>query len=515
MKAFKSLLVLFVVLFSTSLINAQVGIGTTTPQGALDITSANDGLLIPRVALTNTTTVTVTTPVASEIVYNTAAINDVTPGFYYLLTAAGPWVRFGGTGWLTNGNTDIINGTSFMGTINDVDVPFRRFNTPAGRLALNSTSFGVGALASTTVGDNVAIGNNALNLNTGNQNVAIGIRALQNNTNGGANVGIGYEAMINNNANNNIGIGYHALRANVSSSNNTVIGFQALSNLNNAAASLNVAVGFQAMQNGNSAMVRNSFFGAEAGRNNTGNFNTGLGRGALGRGTSSGQNNTGVGHLALEDVSNGNENTAVGSESLWRVTSGRENTGLGYRAGGTLTTGTQNTFLGYQAASAVAIGSNNIAIGYQAQVAIAADSHQIKIGDGRILLAQTQIGWTLSSDKRLKSDIKNSSLGLDFIKTLRPVSYTRLNDKNHKTEYGFIAQELEEALVNVGDSNNGIIVKDDAGIYGVRYNDFIPMTIKAVQEQQILIEKLQKDNDELKATNAAILKRLDALEKRQ
>jgi len=35
-------------------VQAQVGIGTTTPQGALDITSTTDGLLIPRVSLGGT-----------------------------------------------------------------------------------------------------------------------------------------------------------------------------------------------------------------------------------------------------------------------------------------------------------------------------------------------------------------------------------------------------------------------------------------------------------------------------
>ncbi|MBK7175261.1 MAG: tail fiber domain-containing protein [Bacteroidales bacterium] len=39
-----------------------------------------------------------------------------------------------------------------------------------------------------------------------------------------------------------------------------------------------------------------------------------------------------------------------------------------------------------------------------------------------------------------------SDLGLEFINKLNPVSYTRLNDEKQKTEYGFIAQELEETL---------------------------------------------------------------------
>ena len=104
-------------------------------------------------------------------------------------------------------------------------------------------------------------------------------------------------------------------------------------------------------------------------------------------------------------------------------------------------------------------------------------------------------------------------MGLDFIKTLRPVSYFRKNDIFKKTEYGFIAQEVETALLIVGDKNNGIVNKDDNGMYGLRYNDFISISIKAIQEQQQLIEKLENSNELLQKTNEAILKRLEALEK--
>jgi hypothetical protein len=103
-----------------------------------------------------------------------------------------------------------------------------------------------------------------------------------------------------------------------------------------------------------------------------------------------------------------------------------------------------------------------------------------------------QVAWTITSDKRWKSDIQSSELGLNFISKLRPVQYYRNNDERQKTEYGFIAQELEEALNNAGATNNGIISKDDAGMYGVRYNDLMAPMVKAIQEQQELIEEQQE-----------------------
>ena len=66
--------------------NAQVGIGTPTPatSSQLDIVAKDKGVLIPRVGLTNTTTFfTGGTQVESLLVYNTAKVGDVIPGFYY------------------------------------------------------------------------------------------------------------------------------------------------------------------------------------------------------------------------------------------------------------------------------------------------------------------------------------------------------------------------------------------------------------------------------------------------
>jgi hypothetical protein len=521
-------------LFSLSL-NAQVGIGTTDPEAALDIVSTNDGLLIPRVALTDLTTPIVTTPTESELVFNITSNGIVEPGYYYLRDIAGilTWVRFGGTGWLLGGN-DSITISDFIGSINDADVAFRRFNAAAGKIGRTSTSFGLGALANNIGNDNTAVGTNALSTNsTGIQNVGIGFNALTGN-NGSANIGVGwnagaangsgnnniamgFEAMLSNRASNNIAIGFQAMRANQVSPNNIAIGFQAMSQLNNAASQNNLAVGFQTMQNSTGNISGSSFFGAGAGRNNRGDFCTGLGMNALGSnngGPSSGVFNTAIGYQSLSFNTSGQQNTAVGVDALYRNTSGSFNTGIGYRSGEALVSGASNTMLGYQAGNNITLGSNNTAIGFQAQVASASDSNQIRIGNAAITLATTQIAWTNTSDRRWKDNIKDSDLGLDFIKTLRPVSYIRKNDEKKRTEYGFIAQELEQAFINADDPNNGIISIDDLGMYGVRYNDFIPMTVKAVQEQQEQIETLQQQNAELLKTNAAILKRLEELEKK-
>ncbi|KRD09030.1 hypothetical protein ASE21_14360 [Flavobacterium sp. Root901] len=94
-KLLEKILLICLVLYVSTVGYAQVGIGTLSPASTaqLDITSANKGLLVPRLALTATTN---QSPVSGQIlnsllVYNTAGVNDVTPGFYYWQT--NKWVR--------------------------------------------------------------------------------------------------------------------------------------------------------------------------------------------------------------------------------------------------------------------------------------------------------------------------------------------------------------------------------------------------------------------------------------
>lgn len=126
--------ILYSLLLLTSLGTfAQVGIGTTTPSGALDVTSTTDGMLIPRVSLTATNITTVTTPTVSELVYNTnttGGANGVSPGFYYWDGTL--WVRLLNTqttDWSITGNANTVMGTNFLGTTNAQGVDFRTNNT--------------------------------------------------------------------------------------------------------------------------------------------------------------------------------------------------------------------------------------------------------------------------------------------------------------------------------------------------------------------------------------------------
>lgn len=108
---------------------AQVGVGTTAPVGALDVTSNTGGLVPPRVLLNDINDATTVTnpqtglaPVAGTFVWNTGpngtTPNNVAAGLYYW--DGSRWVAFagspGGFDWALKGNSGTNNGTDFLGT---------------------------------------------------------------------------------------------------------------------------------------------------------------------------------------------------------------------------------------------------------------------------------------------------------------------------------------------------------------------------------------------------------------
>jgi hypothetical protein len=168
----------------------------------------------------------------------------------------------------------------------------------------------------------------------------------------------------------------------------------------------------------------------------------------------------------------GSGNCAVGVDALLLNTYGNNNVAIGYSAGFFIS------------------GSNNIAIGYDAQVPTASANNQVRLGNTAITSADIQVPWTSGSDRRYKDNITPLGLGLGFISKLNPVSYVRKNDEKARTEYGLIAQEVEQVLKELGIENHGMLTISDDGMYGLRYNDLLAPMIKAIQEL-----KEQKDTE--------------------
>ncbi len=96
-------IVLFVLLFSASAIQAQVGIGTTNPNAssALDISSTTKGLLTPR--MTTTQRNAIVAPAESLLVFDTTV-----DAFYFYDTTTNAWVKLANEGTIKRNNYKLV-----------------------------------------------------------------------------------------------------------------------------------------------------------------------------------------------------------------------------------------------------------------------------------------------------------------------------------------------------------------------------------------------------------------------
>ncbi|MGQ9862857.1 MAG: tail fiber domain-containing protein [Bacteroidia bacterium] len=456
----------------------NVGIGTTTPNASakLDVSSNNQGVLLPRVALTGTNdATTIPSPATSLLVYNTGTGGLTPAGYYYNAgTPTAPnWVKLLITGspsdaWLTTGNAGTVDGTHFIGTTNNVPLNFRVNNQKAGRIS-SSASEG---------------------------NTFFGYQAGNSNTTGSANT-----------AN-----GYLALSSNTTGTNNTANGFRALfKNINGSA---NTA-------NGSSALYNNT----------TGSGNTANGQSALYNNTT-GTYNTANGYWALLNNTTGYFNVANGYQALYYNTTGSENTANGYQSGyGALGVNfNQCTFIG--AYSYPTVNRTNVTmLGYGIMDAQCTGNNQVLLGNTAVGQIRAQVSAiTTYSDARFKTNIQENVKGLDFIMKLKPVTYNQdptilhkiwgtpdslVNKIDHsdikkKRFIGFLAQDVEKAAKESGFDFPGIDVpRNEKEVYSLRYVDFIMPMVKAIQELNEKNEELQKENIQLQKENAQLKAELE------
>jgi Chaperone of endosialidase len=111
-----------------------------------------------------------------------------------------------------------------------------------------------------------------------------------------------------------------------------------------------------------------------------------------------------------------------------------------------------------------------------------------------------------TSDARIKTNIVDATPKLNDLMKVRVVNYNRTDQDNAPKELGVIAQELEQIFPTmvfeqeVKDANNNVLCPDRKN---VKYSIFVPMLIKAIQEQQTLITTLQNQVAALQAAEVA------------
>ncbi len=409
------------------------------------------------------------------------------------------------------------NTTGYQNTANGYQALY--FNTSG----YGNTANGNAALTYNTTGyKNTANGYQALyNNSTGIENTANGYQALYSNTSGSGNTANGNAALIYNiTGNRNTANGYGTLFSNTYGSGNTANGYQAL--VLNTTGIENTTNGHQSLYN-NTTGYYNTANGSMALYSNTlGNNNTANGLKALYSNTT-GIYNAANGSVALYYNTTGNYNIANGVRALYYNTTGTSNTANGYEALLSNTTGNSNTATGQWALYKNSTGNANTALGHSADVssgalsnataigyyAIVNASNKVRIGNTSVTSIGGQVGWTNFSDGRIKNNIKENVPGLAFINLLKPVTYNfnlakeyklmgqkdsiqweGRNDIEQISFTGFVAQDVETAAKKINYDFSGI---DKTGkIMGLRYSEFVVPLVKAVQEQQAIIEALKK-----------------------
>jgi len=250
-----------------------------------------------------------------------------------------------------------------------------------------------------------------------------------------------------------------------------------------------------------------------------GQYNIAMGIGALYSNTL-GYCNTASGYQALFENETGDYNTASGYQALHSNTSGVNNTASGFKALYNNTTGDYNTALGRGADVSTGNLWNATAIGYNANVNA---NNKVVIGNTDVTIIGGYANWSNLSDGRFKRELREDIKGLDFITRLKPVSYkmdlAALNahlgvDRKMEEagiEYisnsnqgdivysGFIGQEVEAAAREVGYDFSGVVPpQNEKDHYSLRYAEFVVPLVKAVQEQQKMIEQLENEITALK-----------------
>src|SRR5215831_5566380 len=357
------------------------------------------------------------------------------------------------TGMMSLPDTAATSGNPIAGVLYLGGNPFLHNYTPPGSCSYCLSTF---------------LGSNAGNFSmTGYYDTALGPYALESNTSGVSNTAVGYASLLlNTQGSANTAVGTSSLFYNSTAGSNTAVGWGALY--------------AQSYDNGNTVWD---------------SFNTAIGLQALTlnspTSTSTGIQNTSVGANSLASNSTGFQNTAVGDEA-----GNRAGSGIASYGGGTVTyvanvTGSYNTFIGRGTGTTASNLFNCTAVGIDAYCD---GNNQVRLGNPYVTSIGGEVGWSALSDARTKKDTREISLGLDFVLRLRPVEY-ELKRGNGRTDMGFVAQDIEALL---GESYNVLTVGDDSDrTLSLRYTDLIAPLVKAVQEQNHIIQELRARVEEL------------------
>jgi trimeric autotransporter adhesin len=307
---------------------------------------------------------------------------------------------------------------------------------------------------------NTADGQGALgSLTTGLYNSAFGFLSLLSNTDANFNVGVGAGALLVSNASNVTAVGAGALFSNTTGGSNTAVGTFALW-LNTDGGDNNAV--------GDSALFNNAL----------GFFNNAHGRSALF--SNVGSENNAFGDLAMEDNTTGSSNTAIGDDALRNNVDGSGNVAVGDEAGTGLGVSVNNCIaINVNGAGPFAVLDNTCFIGsiFDQPVSDVGTQEAVFVDQFNV------IGITASS-RRFKHDIQPMDKASEAILALKPVTFKYNADKNGRTQYGLVAEDVAQV-------NPDLVVQRNGEISTVRYEQVNAMLLNEFLKEHKKVQSLE------------------------
>ncbi|MBK7629958.1 MAG: tail fiber domain-containing protein [Ignavibacteriales bacterium] len=271
--------------------------------------------------------------------------------------------------------------------------------------------------------------------------------------------------------------------------------------------------------------TENSSFGLNSLQSNTdGGFNCAFGSHTLTPNTT-GSFNSAFGYSALRSNTTSSFNSAFGLGSLFSNSTGISNSAFGTHSLFSNTSGNRNTAIGDSAGRNMFSGSNNIFIGYNSQPSSSSVSNEITLGNNLITTIRANVtSITSLSDVRDKKNIKDLSLGLEFLMKIHPREfnwdkrewYSDGKSDGSKMQdlptAGFIAQELDMVQTESEAEWLKLVLKENPDRIEASAGNLFPIVVKAVQEL-----KKEKDSEiaQLKSENVLLKKELETLKELQ
>ena len=206
--------------------------------------------------------------------------------------------------------------------------------------------------------------------------------------------------------------------------------------------------------------------------------------------------NVAIGNGALPRCTTGSSNIAIGYSALWSTTGGG-NVAIGNQAASNLTTGSYNIHIGNAYGTYASSATVNFEVVMSTSGATGKGESTGFLDFGNIYNTNNTTTWNTTSDRRIKKNIVDNTIGLEKIRQLRIRNFeyrlpeevdpelkpsTAINKSG--TQLGVIAQEIQQVLPEC-------VHQESTGVLTVNSDNLIWYLVNAVKELSAQVEELK------------------------